>query len=220
MAAPGNQGAIRRLLASMQVSTTGGAPWSSRVRPFEPLFPHPCCQTHTGQVPLEIPFLRAPSCLSYLRLLRFPLKSGRGFGGSSLVDAKWDWKSWFPGKWLTRLVEKGVARLLGCLGLPAFANPAPTPQNPFSLCHPLWPPCKEAQVVRRSLLSSSGNILAAFSPDIHSRGSKAKLRASKACIRWSWWPVFIRNLFYEWQELHVPPTLSQPFFTTLWDRHC
>lgn len=55
-------------------------------------------------------------------------------------------------------------------------RPPPLSSESFSLCHPL---CKQTQFSRKLSSSCNANIPAVFSPDIHSRGSMAKVGLQK-----------------------------------------
>lgn len=58
----------------------------------------------------------------------------------------------------------------------ASLRPPPLSSESFSLCHPL---CNQTQFSRKLSSSSNANITAVFSPDIHSRGSMAKVGLQK-----------------------------------------
>lgn len=140
-------------------------------------------------------FLHAASCHSYsLQLPRLTWRYEDNFE-KSLLYHKWNWRGWFPGQCLISLICKGVAASFG---------PLPFPLNPSVFAIPSVPK-----------LRLQGSYQCKYSSSLLLRhplqGVHGKSRAAEVCRGRSWWLVFIRNLLYEWQELHVPHALSSSF---------
>lgn len=149
----------------MSVSRIGWAPGSSRVLPSCT----PQCQGHTGQDPLKMFFLHAPSCHSYSPVTQAHVKVWRWLWEGSLVGAHVSLMK------LGELISWEVYDLFGWEGR---SNPPTGPGAASSkscgLCHPL---CNQIQFATNLSLSSDASILVAFFPDIHSRESLAKEKA-------------------------------------------